>query len=97
LHQWRWISRWISDVTALVPSNVLSLDIPSAQRFGFCADPPERVSASIVGSRQPSTTPSSSAARTAVVERFSRITSEIRRIDRIDAKLMSPPRVRTGL
>ena len=77
--------------TALVPSNVLSLDIPSAQRFGFCADPPERVSASIIGSRQPSTapSPSASAARTAVLERFSRITSEIRRIDRIDAKLMT--------
>ena len=77
--------------TALVPSNVLSLDIPSAQRFGFCADPPERVSASIIGSRQPSTAPppSASAARTAVVERFSRITSEIRRIDRIDTKLMT--------
>jgi len=39
--------------TALVPSNVLTLNIPSAQRFGFCADPPERVSVSIVGSRQP--------------------------------------------
>jgi hypothetical protein len=77
--------------TALVPDNVLSLDIPSAQRFGFCADPPERVSASIIGSRQPSTapSPSASAARTAVLERFSRITSEIRRIDRIDAKLMT--------
>jgi hypothetical protein len=55
------------------------------------ADPPERVSASIIGSRQPSTapSPSASAARTAVLERFSRITSEIRRIDRIDAKLMT--------
>jgi len=39
--------------TALVPSNVLTLNIPSAQRFGLCTDPPERVSASIVGSRQP--------------------------------------------
>ena len=39
----------------------------------------------------PSTAPSPSAspARTAVLERFSRITSEIRRVDRIDAKLMT--------
>ena len=39
--------------TALVPSNVLTLSIPSEQRFGFCVDPPERVSTSITGSRLP--------------------------------------------
>ena len=32
-------------------SNVLVLDVPPAQRLSFCVDPPERVSASIVGSR----------------------------------------------
>lgn len=39
--------------TALAAGDVLRFDIPAAQRFSFCADPPERVSASIIGSRQP--------------------------------------------
>lgn len=39
--------------TGLAATDALRLDIPAAQRFSFCADPPERVSASIIGSRQP--------------------------------------------